>query len=79
MVTPHMRGRGIAGAMCAHSFMRARATGFTAMQFNYVVTTNESAIWLWQKFGFAIVGRVPRAFRHATAGPVDVLVMHRFL
>jgi ribosomal protein S18 acetylase RimI-like enzyme len=49
------------------------------MQFNYVVTTNESAIRLWQKFGFAIVGRVPKAFRHATAGFVDVLVMHRFV
>ena len=50
-----------------------------AMQFNYVVSTNESAMSLWQKFGFAIVGRVPKAFRHAAAGPVDVLVMHRFL
>jgi RimJ/RimL family protein N-acetyltransferase len=79
MVTPSMRGRGIAGAMCAHSLVQAREAGFTAMQFNYVVTTNESAIRLWQKFGFAVVGRVPKAFRHATAGLVDVLVMHRFL
>jgi ribosomal protein S18 acetylase RimI-like enzyme len=79
MVTPSMRGRGVAGAMCAHSLVRARAAGFTAMQFNYVVSTNESAIRLWQKFGFAIVGRVPKAFRHTTLGLVDVLVMHRFL
>jgi RimJ/RimL family protein N-acetyltransferase len=79
MVAPHLRGRGIAAAMCVHSLVRAREAGFTAMQFNYVVSSNESAIRLWQKFGFAVVGRVPKAFRHSTLGFVDVLVMHRFL
>jgi GNAT superfamily N-acetyltransferase len=79
MVAPDMRGRGIAGAMCAHSLARAREAGFMAMQFNYVVCSNESAIRLWQKCGFVTVGRVPKAFRHTTRGLVDVLVMHRFL
>jgi ribosomal protein S18 acetylase RimI-like enzyme len=49
------------------------------MQFNCVVSTNEVAVRLWQKHGFAIVGRVPGAFRHARLGCVDVFVMHRFL
>jgi ribosomal protein S18 acetylase RimI-like enzyme len=79
MVASTMRGRGIAGALCEDSMTRARAAGFTAMQFNYVVSSNEVAVRLWQKHGFAIVGRVPKAFRHATLGLVDVLVMHRFL
>jgi ribosomal protein S18 acetylase RimI-like enzyme len=79
MVTPQARGRGIAGVMCEHSLVRAREAGFTAMQFNFVVSSNEGALRLWQKHGFDIVGRVPRAFRHARLGPVDVFVMYRAL
>ncbi|MEH3100402.1 GNAT family N-acetyltransferase [Sphingomonas adhaesiva] len=73
------RGRGVARAMAEHSFDAARAGGFTAMQFNIVVSTNTRAVALWQALGFAIVGRVPGAFRHPTLGAVDTLVMHRTL
>jgi GNAT superfamily N-acetyltransferase len=79
MVAPQQRGRGIAGAMCAHSIECAREAGFKAMQYNFVVSSNEGAMRLWQKHGFAVVGRVPRAFRHARLGLVDVFVMHRDL
>ena len=79
MVAPEARGRGIASAMCVHSLDAARAAGFQAMQFNFVATSNEGAVRLWQRHGFAIVGRVPGAFRHRRLGPTDVLVMHRFL
>jgi GNAT superfamily N-acetyltransferase len=79
MVAPSMRGRGIAAAMCEHSLARAREAGFTAMQFNFVVSSNEGALRLWQKHGFAIVGRVPRAFRHSQLGLTDVFVMYREL
>jgi ribosomal protein S18 acetylase RimI-like enzyme len=79
MTAPEARGRGIASAMCAHSLDVARAAGFRAMQFNFVAASNEGAIRLWQRHGFAIVGRVPAAFRHRRLGPTDVIVMHRFL
>jgi ribosomal protein S18 acetylase RimI-like enzyme len=79
MVAAEARGRGIASAMCEHSMDEARRAGFTAMQFNYVVASNTSAVKLWQRHGFSIVGTVPRAFRHATLGPTDIHVMHRFL
>jgi ribosomal protein S18 acetylase RimI-like enzyme len=79
MTHPDARGRGVADAMCAHSLDTARERGFRAMQFNFVVASNEAAVHLWQKHGFAIVGRVPGAFRHAQLGDVDVLVMHRAL
>ena len=72
-------GRGVARAMCADSLDRARARGFSAMQFNFVVATNERAIRLWESFGFNTLARVPAAFRHPTLGLVDALVMHRFL
>ena len=72
-------GRGIARAMCAHALDRARARGFAAMQFNFVVTTNIRAVRLWERLGFAIVGRLPGAFAHPSLGFVDALVMFRTL
>ena len=73
------RGRGVARAMCAHSLERARARGFRAMQFNFVIATNETAVRLWQSMGFDIVGRLPGAFHHPTLGYVDALTMFRAL
>jgi len=72
-------GRGVARAMCGHSLAHARARGYRAMQFNFVVSTNERAVRLWQSFGFDIVGRLPGAFRHPAHGDVDALIMHRHL
>ena len=79
MVSPAARGQGVASAMCEHSMAQARDAGFTAMQFNFVVSTNTTAVRLWQRHGFRIVGQVPGAFRHADHGPTDVYVMHRHL
>ena len=79
MVAPAARGQGIARKLCEHSMAAARKAGFKAMQFNFVVSSNEGAIRLWQRCGFSIVGRVPQAFRHSKHGPTDVLIMHRFL
>jgi GNAT superfamily N-acetyltransferase len=79
MVAEDARGQGIASAMCEHSIVEARRAGFTAMQYNFVVASNAVAVKLWQRHGFAIVGTVPGAFRHARLGPTDVHVMHRTL
>lgn len=72
-------GRGIARAMCLHSLGHAKARGFRAMQFNFVVSTNVRAVGLWQSLGFDIVGRLPGAFDHPAEGFVDALVMVRAL
>ena len=72
-------GRGVARRMCEHSLAEARASGYRAMQFNFVVSTNDRAVRLWQSLGFAIVGRLPGAFRHPTHSFVDALVMHQAL
>jgi GNAT superfamily N-acetyltransferase len=79
MVAHSARGRGVGGALCEHSLATAREAGFLAMQFNAVVASNVAAVNLWQKHGFLVVGRVPKAFRHAKQGLTDILVMHRFL
>jgi ribosomal protein S18 acetylase RimI-like enzyme len=79
IVAPQAERRGTARAMCAHSMERARTRGFRAMQFNFVIATNERAVRLWQSCGFGIVGRLPAAFQHPRFGLVDALVMYRTL
>jgi len=73
------QGRGIARTMCLHSLERAKQRGFHAMQFNFVVSTNERAVKLWQNLSFEIVGRLPKAFEHPLYGFVDALVMYRHI
>ena len=76
MVAPEARGQGIGRAMGEHCLSEARRLGFRAMQFNFVVSTNESAVRLWQQLGFKIVGTLPSAFCHPKNGYVDVYVMY---
>src|ERR1041385_8822297 len=75
MTHPAATGRGLASAMCSHSLDYARTQGFVAMQFNFVVSTNERAVHLWQRHGFQIVSRIPGAFLHPRLGYVDAFVM----
>jgi ribosomal protein S18 acetylase RimI-like enzyme len=79
IVSEKARGRGIATLMCEHSQSEAIRMGFRAMQFNIVVATNETAVRLWQKMGFQIVGRLPSAFKHSKLGFVDAFVMYKQL
>jgi ribosomal protein S18 acetylase RimI-like enzyme len=77
MVAPGARRLGLGWAMGSHCLDEARRQGYRAMQFNFVVSTNESAIRLWQRLGFEIVGTLPGAFRHSEKGYVDAYVMFR--
>lgn len=77
MVSPEARGFGVGRAMGEHSLAEARRRGFRAMQFNFVVSTNESAVGLWLRLGFSIVGTLPAAFHHSDGRYVDAYVMFR--
>ena len=79
VVAENARGRGVARQMCIESQRIALTKGFRAMQFNFVVSTNQGAISLWQKLGFHIVGTLPEAFRHPDAGIVDAHIMFKSL
>ena len=79
MVDPAAHGRGVGRGMGEHCLAEARRLGYRSMQFNFVVSTNRSAVHLWQKLGFEIVGTLPSAFRHPTQGLVDAYVMFRHL
>jgi L-amino acid N-acyltransferase YncA len=79
IVSKEARGQGIGRAMGKHCLKEASRLGFRAMQFNFVVSTNESAVKLWQDLGMKIVGTLPGAFRHSQKGYVDVYVMYQSL
>jgi L-amino acid N-acyltransferase YncA len=79
MVSPAAQGVGIGKLLGRHCLEQARTQGYLAMQFNYIVSTNVSAVLLWKRLGFSVIGTLPRAYRHQQLGFVDVYVMYRFL
>src|SRR6187551_3901751 len=79
VVSPSATGRGIAQAMCEHSLSHARARGFLAMQLNFVLSSEERRLKLWQRAGFKIVGTLPKAFRHPSLGLIDAFILQRDL
>jgi L-amino acid N-acyltransferase YncA len=79
MVSPAAQGVGIGKLLGRHCIEQARMQGYLAMQFNYIVSTNVSAVLLWKRLGFSVIGTLPRAYRHQQLGFVDVYVMYRFL
>jgi ribosomal protein S18 acetylase RimI-like enzyme len=79
MTHPNAQGKGIARQMCEHSLLQAKSLGFSAMQFNFVVSSNERAVKLWHSLGFRDVGRLPLAFRRPSGDYVDALVMFKSL
>jgi len=79
MVNLNAQGKGIGKLMCEHSIENARQSGYKAIQFNIVVSTNAIAVKLWEKFGFKIIGNIPNGFRHIELGFVDAYIMHKKL
>lgn len=79
MVAPATQGRGIGRQLGQWVIDWSVAQGFSAMQFNAVVETNEYAVRLWKSLGFGIIGTVPEAFDSREHGRVGLHVMHRWL
>ncbi|HEY0736536.1 MAG TPA: GNAT family N-acetyltransferase [Herpetosiphonaceae bacterium] len=79
IVDADYRGHGIGRLMLEHSLAEAKHAGYKAIQFNFVVSTNEWAVKLYQHYGFQILATLPRAFRHSSLGYVDAYLMHRSL
>ena len=77
MVAADSRGRGVGTALCRSALDWAKDRGYAAMQFNAVVDSNRSAVKLYQRLGFGVVGTVPRAFEPPTLGRVGLHVMYQ--
>ncbi len=79
MVSPNAKGKGIGRMMAEHSIEEARRIGFKAIQFNFVVKSNEVAAKLWKSLGFEIIGEIPDAFDHKFNGMTNAYVMYKKL
>ena len=79
ITAPSARGKGVARRMLDHALIEAKLQGYRAMQFNFVLASNQRALAIWQRNGFATIGRIPQAFLHPKQGYVDALILHRSL
>ena len=79
MVAPSERSQGVGRRFAQWTLAQAKTLGFTHMQLNAVVETNEPSMKLCTSLGFEIIGTLPDAFRHTTLGPTPVHIMYRAL
>lgn len=79
LVSPNARGKGVGRKLGEHSIARATEQGYHALQFNFVVSTNEVAVTLWKSLGFAIIGTIPQGYHRKQTDYVDAYIMHRSL
>lgn len=79
MVSPEARGKRVGRQMAEFSLVEAKQLGYQAMQFNFVVKSNENAVKLWKSLGFEIIGEIPDAFDHAEKGLTNAYIMYKKL
>ena len=79
MVSPDAKGKRVGKRMAEYSLEEAKQLGFEAMQFNFVVKSNEVAVRLWKSVGFEVIGEIPDAFRHKRDGLTNAYIMYRKL
>lgn len=77
LVSGKAKGKGLGRKMGEFSIERAKERGFKAMQFNFVVSTNEVAVRLWKSLGFEVVAVLPKAFHYKRERFDDAYVMFR--
>lgn len=70
------RGLGIGRQLVLHSLGQAGNCGFTGLQFNAVVCTNQAAIHLYEQLGFTRVGAIPGGYRLKQGGAVDIYIYY---
>ena len=79
VVAPAVEGQGLGRWMGEFAQEVAKSRGFLAMQFNFVIKSNQRAVHLWKSLGFAIIGEIPEAYRHSELGLVPALIFHKKL
>lgn len=79
MVHKHYQKRGYGTLLLKASLHLAKNAGFRAMQFNLVLSQNQSAVNLYRKAGFQIIGTIPEAVLNPDGSYQDGYIMHRSL
>ncbi|WFD00503.1 hypothetical protein MYAM1_003252 [Malassezia yamatoensis] len=82
IVPKQSRGLGMGGLLARSYLIYAPAFGYEASVFNLVYETNQASIKIWERLGFQVVGRVPRAgvLRNSQDGQeqyADALVIYK--
>ncbi|KAJ5669689.1 hypothetical protein N7462_010759 [Penicillium macrosclerotiorum] len=80
ITTVAARGKGVGYAMGEAYLEFAPKLGYTYSVFNLVFANNPASIRIWEKLGFSVIGRVPKAARLANSEElVDALIFGREL
>ncbi len=79
VVARHARGRGIGRKMGEHSFVRAKELGYRAMQYNFVISSNQTAMNLWKSLGMEIIGTIPNGYHRKRQEYVDAHILFKEL
>jgi len=72
------QGKGIASVMMESLLSSARQAGFYQMELE-VVSSNNTAIKLYEKFGFQQIGTIPHGFQYKEGFHEDLLLMMKRL
>lgn len=70
------RGGGIGRALVLDSLESLKPCGFTGLQFNAVVASNEGARHLYESIGFARIGMIPGGFRNGRGEYEDMFIYY---
>ena len=79
VVSREAEGQGVGRWMGEFAQAAAQSRGFLAMQFNFVIKSNQNAVHLWKSLGFSMIGEIPEAYRHPELGLVPALIFHKKL
>ena len=70
------RGGGIGRALVLDSLESLEPCGFTGLQFNAVVASNEGARRLYESIGFTRIGMIPGGFRNGAGEFEDMFIYY---
>ena len=79
MISRESRGMGLGMLLGEASLLLAKESGFSAMQYNMVLSQNLPAVNLYKKLGFSIIGTIPNAIRNPNGSYQSGYVMYRAL
>lgn len=78
-VRKNLRGMHIGEKLVKHSLEQAKELKYRLLIFNAVVKGNDSAIHLYRKLGFQVVGEIPKGFLLKTGVYQDTIVFYHEL
>jgi ribosomal protein S18 acetylase RimI-like enzyme len=79
VVAPEAEGQGLGRWMGTIALEESKVRGYLAMQFNFVIKSNQPAVHLWKSLGFSVLGEIPEAYRHPQLGLVSALIFYKKL